>query len=93
MPARPDDDALAHHYLVGDLETALAEDDRTHEAALHVAVAGGQVVLSGVVASAHRRDEVLAVAREHLAAKAPDLVLVDDVEVVVLAPAGEEQLR
>ena len=93
MAAPPDDDALAHHYLVGDLEKALAEDDRIHEMAVHVTVAGTQVVVSGTVASAHRRDEVLAVAREHVAARAPGHAVVDDIEVVSLASVDEEQLR
>ena len=90
MAPPTDDEALAHHYLVGDLEAALAEDDRIHEMGVHVLLAGDRVVVTGTVASEHRRAEVLAVAREHVARHAPHHRVVDDVEVVGLAPTGED---
>jgi len=79
-----DDAAMAHEYLVGDLEDVLTRDARGHEPGVHVQVAGGRVVLSGTVSSATRRREIVAVARDHLERHAPDHTLVDDLEVVVL---------
>ena len=82
MADPPDAEVLAHHYLVGHLESALAEDDRIHEMGVHVTVCGEQVVVSGSVASEGRRQEVMAVAHEHVALHAPHHRVVDDIEVV-----------
>ncbi len=53
-------------YLIAHLQQALADDPRTEELGIEVMVAGRTVVLSGVVATAQRREAVTAVAREAL---------------------------
>jgi hypothetical protein len=51
-------------YLVGQVLAALAEDPRTNVLDLQVRVAGGRVILLGVVSSSERRRAAERVARE-----------------------------
>ncbi|MEV0678888.1 BON domain-containing protein [Actinosynnema sp. NPDC050436] len=80
----------AEQYLSARLRRALAEDPRTTELGVRVTVRGDNVLLSGDVACAARRDELEAVIRE----VAPELTVLDDVRVVPAGePDGREELR
>ena len=77
-------------YLVAHLQTTLAEDPRTAEQGVRVTVRGDQVVVSGDVATAERRDEVSSVISEI----APDMVIHNDIRVVsAQEPTRREELR
>lgn len=74
------------------LETALAEDERTNELGLLVRATEDRIVVHGEVASAERRDTVLAVLRELV----PDLPISDQLTVSAAAlrePEGKETIR
>ncbi|MGM1061864.1 BON domain-containing protein [Saccharothrix sp. Mg75] len=82
--------AEPEQYLSARLRRALAEDPRTTEQGVRVTVRGDNVMLSGTVASADRRQALEAVIHD----VAPGLTVLDDVKVVsVDAPAGREELR
>ncbi|MEU4806165.1 BON domain-containing protein [Actinosynnema sp. NPDC023587] len=80
----------AEQYLSARLRRALAEDPRTTELGVRVTVRGDNVLLSGDVACAGRREELEAVIHEI----APELTVLDDVRVVPAGePEGREELR
>jgi len=66
-------------YLAEALRAALASDARTHELGISVTVVSARrrVFLSGVVATAQRREQVGSIARELL----PDFEVLNDVSV------------
>jgi BON domain len=77
-------------YLVARLQTALAEDPRTAEQGVRVAVRGDQVVVSGDVATEQRRAEVSSLISE----VAPDMAIHNDIRVVNAGePTRREELR
>ncbi|GAA1339501.1 BON domain-containing protein [Saccharothrix algeriensis] len=80
----------AEQYLAARLRRALAEDPRTTELGVRVTVRGDNVLLSGDVACAERKDELEAVIHD----VAPELTVLDDVKVVPVGePDGREELR
>jgi osmotically-inducible protein OsmY len=79
----------APQYVVARLRSALADDPRTAEQGVRVAVRGDHVVLSGDVATERRRAEVSEVIREAV----PDMVVHNDVRVVCAdEPTRREEL-
>lgn len=76
-------------YLVALLQDAFADDPRTEELGVDVAIAGDTVVLSGTVATPQRRENVAAVAREAVG----DRAVRNDVTVADLSePPDVEQM-
>lgn len=61
-------------YRLKEVERLLAEDDGTSELQIQLGMAGGRLVVQGRVASAERRERVLATVREHC----PGVVVVDE---------------
>jgi osmotically-inducible protein OsmY len=81
-------DGKPEAYLAEELRAALASDARTHELGISVSVVSARrrVFLSGVVATAERRERVERIARELL----PDFEVLNDVSVQGMAqPAWE----
>ncbi|MFD8497036.1 hypothetical protein [Amycolatopsis sp. NPDC059657] len=77
-------------YLVAQLTKAIAEDPRTAELGVHVAVRGEHVHLSGEVACENRRAELDAVVREYVTTQ----LVHNDVRVAdVREPSHHEDLR
>jgi hypothetical protein len=61
---RPHDEPK--HYLVGRIREALAEDPRVNELNVEATVAAGKIFLTGIVATAQRREAISEVVRELL---------------------------
>jgi osmotically-inducible protein OsmY len=76
-------------YVVAHIQDALASDGGVAELGVGVAVADGQVVLTGTVSSAEQRERAAAVATAH----AGGLPICNDLEVLQLrTPAAPERL-
>lgn len=56
---------MTDNHTARRLEKALADDARTHELGIGIRVQGDRLVAYGEVASAQRRDAVVAVLQEH----------------------------
>ncbi|GII00775.1 BON domain-containing protein [Planobispora takensis] len=79
----------APQYVAARVQSALAEDDRTHELGVRVDVRGDQLFLRGQVGCEERRELIADVAGE----AAPGLVVHNEISVVdVREPGGEERL-
>jgi hypothetical protein len=77
-------------YLAARLRRTLAEDPRTAEMGVRLAIREDHVHLSGEVATEERRADLDAV----LAERVPDMVVHNDVRVAdTREPAGLEELR
>lgn len=55
---------MPNTYQLRAIERRLAEDHRTHELGVHLAVRGGRLFVSGTVSSEESRSAVLEVVRE-----------------------------
>lgn len=77
----------APHDRAARLHRVLAEDPRTAELGVTVAVSGERVHLTGTVVSAARKAEVDVVAHE----AEPDLHVTNDISVVSTAEPGEAE--
>ncbi len=75
-------------YVVERVRTALAEDPRVGELGITVTYEGGNLVLSGEVATAARRAAVEAVARE----QAPGMEIENRVSASVLGEPGDPEV-
>jgi BON domain len=73
-------------YVAGQIERALAEDQRTHELGIRATVDGDAVVLRGEVACEDRRQLITEVAAE----TAPGLTIRNEVSVIAMLPPKEE---
>jgi osmotically-inducible protein OsmY len=81
---------MATPYVVAHLRDALAHDARVAALDINVRIVGGDVFLTGQVASAARRDAVRAVVQE----LAPDLTVHNQLDVLpVDAPTTREEIR
>jgi len=70
-------------YIAGQVERALAQDERTHELGVHIHIDEGAVVLRGEVAGEQRQRLVAQVAAE----AAPGMAVRNEVSVTeVLSP-------
>jgi osmotically-inducible protein OsmY len=74
-------------YIAEQVERALAQDERTHELGVHVAVDEGAVVLRGEVAGEHRQQLVAQVAAE----AAPGLAVRNEVSVTEVLPPDQAE--
>ena len=74
-------------YIAGQVERALAQDERTHELGVQVEVDGGAVVLRGEVAGDQRQRLVAQVAAE----AAPGLAIRNEVSVTEVLPPGQAE--
>jgi hypothetical protein len=72
-----------------DVERALCESDS--ELQVHLVAAAGRVRVKGRVASAARRDEVLAAVRERVGVPVDDELQLDD-ETLSRVPSGSEEI-
>jgi osmotically-inducible protein OsmY len=72
-------------YIAGQVERALAQDERTHELGVHVEVDGDAVVLRGQVAGEQRQRLVAQVAAE----AAPGLAVRNEVSVTEVLPPDQ----
>lgn len=82
-------DEQAPEYLLDRLQHALATTPGLHEQGIVVQVSGRRVLLSGSVPALQTLDEVSEVVRE----LAPDLDIVNEIEVTPMTPPTEaEQL-
>lgn len=68
-------------HVVVHIRDALATDSRVGELGLDVAVVGGHVVVRGCVTTPTRKEQVLVVVREQLAAHGCSPLVRDDTEV------------
>jgi osmotically-inducible protein OsmY len=85
-----DQDQTPAQYVAARLRRMLAEDPRTAEQGVRVTVRGQQVMVSGDVASAERRDQLELVLREAV----PDMVVHNDVRIVRAGePTDREELK
>jgi osmotically-inducible protein OsmY len=75
-------------YIAGQVERALAQDERTHELGVQVEVDGGVVVLRGEVAGDQRQRLVAQVAAE----AAPGLPVRNEVSVTEVLPPDEVEI-
>jgi osmotically-inducible protein OsmY len=75
-------------YIAGQVERALAQDERTHELGVQVEVDGGVVVLRGEVAGEQRQRLVAQVATE----AAPGLAIRNEVSVTEVLPPDEVEI-
>lgn len=71
-------------YVISHIQEALAQDSRTTELGIDVALSGGRAVLTGSVASAAHRDAIGQVATEVVSG----YEVVNDVSVVACDEAG-----
>lgn len=77
-------------YQVAHLRQVLAEDPRTSELGVRVAMRGDTIHLTGDVTCAQRRDDIVALAEEVM----PDHKVCADIRVTEAGePAGREELR
>jgi osmotically-inducible protein OsmY len=74
-------------YIAGQVERALAQDERTHELGVQVEVDGGAVVLRGEVAGEQRQWLVAQVAAE----AAPGLAIRNEVSVTEVLPPDQAE--
>ena len=77
------------HYVIGRIREALARDGRVNELDIDVTLAGSRIFLEGEVATEQRRDSVTAVVGELF----PEYEVVNEIDIVPLAPAEPEQLQ
>ncbi|KWW97986.1 phospholipid-binding protein [Carbonactinospora thermoautotrophica] len=76
----------APEYRAGHIMQRIAEDPRTSEMGIHIAMHAGWLVVSGVVSTPQRREEILRVIRE----EAPELRIRDEVQIAG-AGAGDPE--
>ncbi len=79
----------APEYRAGHIMQRIAEDPRTSEMGIQVSVHRDWLVVSGVVPTPQRREEILRIVRE----EAPDLRIRDEMQITGAGdPDGEETL-
>jgi osmotically-inducible protein OsmY len=74
-------------YRLEHAREALAKDERVGALDIQIAEANGHAVLTGVVATADRREAIEAIVRQHL----PDMEVHNSIEVEELAPPHEPE--
>jgi hypothetical protein len=78
----------APEYLASHIMERLAADPSTAELGVRVTVRPGWLLVSGVVATADRREQILRVVRE----EAPDLEVRSDITVADAAEPTDEEI-
>ena len=79
-------------HVVVHIRDALATDGRVGELGLDVAVVGGHVVVRGSVTTASRKEQILVVVQEQLAAHGCSPLVRDDTEVTAgMAPHAQPE--
>lgn len=80
-------------YDLKEIERHICEDERTAELGVHLTLHGGRLFVQGGVASAERRDRVLALVAEYC----PQADVVDELAIteddLALPPTHREEIR